>query len=132
MLFRSTVPVLASVVVWMADAAEPVFCAANVSVAGVSDSAELMPVPLTDTNCVGDAGSSEAMVTVAVFAPIGAAGVNVTPMVQEAPGRTTVQPFARANDVASVPLNVAADTVRFAVPVLLTLMFCTADDVPVT
>jgi len=91
-----------------------------VALAMVAVVAAAMPLPLTVT-LEGDPAALLAMETVAVLAPV-VVGLNSTETVQEPPGTTAVvQLFVNENCVVA-PLRVTPDTVRLAVPVLLTVM----------
>lgn len=66
------------------------------------------------------------------MAPI-VVGLNLTVIVQDPAGAiVTPQPFVTiANCVGLVPPSVTPDTTRLALPVLVTVMFCVAESVPV-
>ena len=79
-------------------------------------------VPLSGTE-VGDPAALWVMERLAdEVTPAVAPVRNVTLMVQVPSGATVVQPFATVNDAALTPPSVALATVRFAVPVLVTVM----------
>src|SRR5512139_1096426 len=80
------------------------------------------PVPLSASARFGELLAFEAIATFATAVPL-ACGVNVTLTAQVAPGASVVTQFVvRAKDAAAVPASVTDEIVRFARPLLLTVI----------
>lgn len=108
-----------------------ILLAPNAKLAGVENVVRrVTPVPLNET-MLGEPAALWAMLTVADFAPA-VVGLNLTLMVHDPAGVTVPQLFVTtANCVGFVPASVTPETTRLAVPLLLTVIVCAAESVPV-
>jgi hypothetical protein len=112
-----------------------ILCAPNANVAGMATTGDVgatpVPVRATFDTVPGTLLLLWVMPTVAVFAPV-LLGANVTLMVQDAPAATDAQPVGVAVNIAAlVPVTETLVTASGALPVLLTVMVCPPETVPV-
>lgn len=71
------------------------------------------------------------MLTCAALFPTAVFGLKVTAIVHEAAGATVAQLFTNAKSPGFAPISDALETVRGAVPMFVTVMFCGADELPI-
>ena len=94
----------------------------NDTLAGVSEMMGAAAPPVPDRlTIVGDAGAFDAMLRLAVLAPV-VVGLKDIETVQFALGATVAQPFVDVKEDASVPVIETPDTNRLAVPVFETVI----------
>ena len=125
---RFAPPVLLTVMSWAAEVV-PVLCDPKASDAGETEMTGVaVTTPGPDrVTLAGDPAASWAMLIEAALAP-SVVGVNVTPMVHEAAGATgAVRNWLWWRMRPLLPPRVTPDTVRAAVPVLLTVIDCDAE-----
>jgi hypothetical protein len=124
----ATVPVLRTVIVWIAELV-PTFWVPKVTGDGVMVTTGSTPFPLR-LYVFGVAEPFEVMVSVAVFAPV-VVGANLTLMTQVVPGATGAAQLVALKEPESVPDKATLDTVKSASPVLLTVIVFAADVEPI-